>query len=182
VDIWLSLMLIAVFDGIAIFFIVRVFIIALSFRKGEVPYVPIGKKDMKVAVAALKLQQKDRFLDIGSGDGRVVLYVAKLYPDINCTGIEKNKLLVLWSRFLAWILRRKNAIFFVEDATKFDYNGYNKIFMYLTLDLIVQIMPRLKKILKSGARVVSCKFGFGALINKGDFEDIGKDGTQLWVK
>jgi hypothetical protein len=179
---YLALILIIFLYGVAIFFIIRTFVIAFSFKKGEVPYVPISKSEMMSAILALDLIKSDNFIDIGSGDGRVVMAVSKLYPDIQCTGIERNKLLVIWSRFVAMIFGRKNVQFDVADALKHDYSQFNKVFMYLTLDLIVPLVTKFDFMLGSDAKVVSCKFGFGGLINKGDFKDIGEGGTQLWTK
>jgi len=181
-DVWAAWIVVIVLYGVAIFFIVRTFVIALSFHKGEVPYVPINRKEMMLAILALKLRDGDRFIDIGSGDGRVVMYVAHVYPGVKCVGVERNRLLVAWSKFKSFILRRKNVEFIIADAVTYDYSEFNKIFIYLTMDLIEPLVTNLDIVLVNGSKVVSCKFGFDELVNDKDLEEVGDNGTQLWVK
>lgn len=168
--------------GIAVFFIMRALLVGLSFKKGEVPYVPSSKVDMIEAIDALGFVEGDNLIDIGSGDGKVLFYIARKYPDIMCVGIERSKLLVLWSNFVTKLLNYKNLRFEVADALKYDYSRFNKVYLYLTKELIVPLMPKLIPGLKRGSKVISVKFGFLGLLDGKEVEKIGERGTQLYTK
>ena len=165
--------------GVAFFFILRALLVGISFSHGDVPYVPIDRSEMILAIKALNLSKGDRFVDIGSGDGRVVVYVAKKYPEIECVGVELNSLLILWSRFIAWVLRLNNVKFIRADALEFEVSSFNKLFIYLTLDLVTPLVSRMLLELKPGSLVVSCLFGFGGIVQNG-VESVGRKGTELW--
>lgn len=168
--------------GIAIFFIIRALLVGLSLKKGEVPYVPSSKVDMIEAIDALDLVKGDNLIDIGSGDGKVLFYIARKYPDIICVGIERSKLLVLWSNFVTKLLNYKNLRFELADALKYDYSLFNKVYLYLTKELIVPLMPELIPQLKVNSKVVSVRFGFLGLLEAIEVEKVGEKGTQLYTK
>ncbi|WP_174874071.1 class I SAM-dependent methyltransferase [Vogesella oryzae] len=55
-----------------------------------------------IAALAGFLSPGARVLDLGSGDGRVVLQLAALRPDVSVCGIENALLPWLWSRWRYW--------------------------------------------------------------------------------
>lgn len=60
------------------------------------PYVPTLKRDLGVLFSYLKLSSKDHFVDLGSGDGRVLAAAAKSGACVS--GVELNPFLVVISR------------------------------------------------------------------------------------
>jgi len=56
------------------FFLLRTIIIALSMF-GKVPYVP-SNKVFKEVIKHMEIKEGDKVLDIGSGDGRVLIYAS----------------------------------------------------------------------------------------------------------
>lgn len=175
------------FYGLAIFMIVRTMIVALSFRD-PVPFVPVEGKLLKKAVHLLSIQPGDRVIDIGSGSGKMVVSAARQYPAANFTGIDVNRSLLFWSRFMAWLYRCKNCTFIKADAREIDYSPYNKVFMYMTGGFVAQLIDKLAEELPPGAIVVSVAFGFGRKFeeeNSVEVYELGKkssDKVSVWRK
>lgn len=67
------------------------------------PYLPTLKGRMDDIFTLLDLKPGQRLLELGSGDGRVLLAAAK--KGIYATGYELNPLLVIWSKLVTWRYR-----------------------------------------------------------------------------
>ena len=71
--------------------IVIVALSLLSLAMGAVsfaPWVPIAKSDLKRVLELIEVCDGNVFYDLGSGDGRVMLYLAKKFPQAKFIGIE----------------------------------------------------------------------------------------------
>jgi SAM-dependent methyltransferase len=81
--------------------------IALAFGAGAIfgaPYVPILKRDSSALLTFSELKSGDRFIDLGSGDGRLLKAAAQ--RGIYGIGYEINPLLYIVSRLVTWPERR----------------------------------------------------------------------------
>jgi predicted RNA methylase len=139
--------------------ILRTFVIIISMLF-PVPFLPSGGI-FKEVLTKLDIKDGDNVLDVGSGDGRVLIYASKQYPNSNFVGIEKNIFLVIYSELLRRITGRKNLKFVHKDAIKFKYSRYNKIYMYLTPEFVDRLMIKIKDEVKEGTRVVNLHFKLG---------------------
>ena len=83
---------------ILVFIIFALFTFVIIFGA---PFLPTLKRQIKPAMKLLNLKEDQRLLELGSGDGR--LLVAAAEAGLNVTGIELNPLLVLYS----WLITRK---------------------------------------------------------------------------
>jgi SAM-dependent methyltransferase len=72
------------------------------------PYLPTRRAQLNAALDLLDLKPGQTLLELGSGDGRVVLAAAK--QGWNVVGIELNPVLVLVSRLRTWRYRRQVRI------------------------------------------------------------------------
>ncbi|PLS81136.1 hypothetical protein CYG49_02765 [Candidatus Saccharibacteria bacterium] len=61
------------------------------------PYVPTRREDIEKALAIARLKPGDTIIDLGSGDGRLLLAAAK--RGIHAVGYELNPLLVLVTKW-----------------------------------------------------------------------------------
>lgn len=77
------------------------------------PYLPTLRRQTKVALDLLDLKPGQTMLELGSGDGRVVLAAAK--RGWNVVGIEINPFLVVISRLVTWRYR---------DQVRIIWGGY----------------------------------------------------------
>jgi SAM-dependent methyltransferase len=96
------------------------------------PWHPISRKDLKRALDFCEAQVGERIIDLGSGDGRVLITAAKDYGLFG-TGIEIDPLKV-------WLANLRVRVAGVRDKVKIvranifdaDYSDADILFIYLT--------------------------------------------------
>lgn len=101
----------------------------------------------------------DVVMDLGSGDGRIVIAAARTFG-ARGIGIEIDARLVAQSRDLA---RRASVAerteFLLEDIRKADLSKASVVTIYLLPFLIDQLQPRFLDELRPGTRIVTHAFG-----------------------
>lgn len=109
------------------------------------PYVPTRARDLEELFKVAKLTKKDVFIDLGSGDGRLVLAAAQ--RGIKSIGLELNPLLVLLS---LWRIRGVRKLASVHYKNYWRYklpDDTTTIFVFLAKPF----MERLKTYLQAEA-------------------------------
>ncbi len=89
-------------------FILVVILLVLAFGMVVIfgpPYLPTRRLQIETSLDLLALEPGQTMLDLGSGDGRVLLAAAKRGWKV--VGIELNPVLVLTSKLLTWRYRRQ---------------------------------------------------------------------------
>lgn len=126
-----------------------------SSFKGS-PYVATRKKRVEEILAEAGLKKGKVFMELGSGDGRVVKEAVEKYG-VRGIGVDINPLLVFWARFLA--RKFKDKIYFVRKNI-FDVNLREADYLYLFLmpKLIEKLTPKMEKELRKGTIVISHGF------------------------
>lgn len=84
-------LVILIWVGIAV---VILFMFVVAFGA---PYLPTLRKEIEPAIQLLGLKPGQTMLELGSGDGRMLIAAAQ--QGINCVGYELNPLLYFYSRF-----------------------------------------------------------------------------------
>lgn len=108
-----------------------------------VGYAPIAEQTPNELFSKLALSPTDTFVDLGSGDGRVVVAAAK--HGMQATGVEANPALVRQSQIVAQ--EAGVAVNFIEtDLVSVDLNPYTIIYMYLGKPLCDAVLPKLKEL------------------------------------
>ena len=92
------------------------------------PYLPTRRRYSKTALDLLALEPGQTMLELGSGDGRVLLAAAK--RGWNVVGIELNPLLVLFSKIYTWRYRRQVHIIW-GDYFKVKWPPVEGIFTFM---------------------------------------------------
>ena len=101
----------------------------------------------------------DRLIDLGSGDGRIVIAAAQ--RGATAIGIEIDSMLVEKSRAAARRLRLDDrATFVTQDLFETDFGGYDVITLYLLPDVNKRLAPKFLA-LRPGTRIVSHDYGLG---------------------
>lgn len=131
------------------------------------PFVPSSRKNILKAFQKYDLGVKHRFIDLGSGDGRVVISAARMGAE--AIGVEINPFLVFWSRFWAFVLR-KNAKFILGSYWNVDLSNYNFLFVYLYPEVVKKMEEKIFSTMPKGSIVVSNTFEF----NRDPIERIGR--------
>ncbi len=147
-------------------FLTELFLIGLLIFAGyllvsgvvSVPWVRTRKKISKAMMDLAELQPGQCVLDLGSGDGSLVLEAAKL--GAIGVGIEQMGWLVRVSRFRARRAKLENATFLRANIFKTDLPDADVIFAYLFPEFNERLTPILKKRYPAGTRVISRDFRF----------------------
>jgi len=100
------------------------------------PYVPTLKKQAGIALELLDLQPGQTLLELGSGDGRVLIMAAR--SGLNVIGIELNLFLVVVSWLRTWRYRKQVRIIW-GNFWRTPWPECDGVFVFL-LD---RFMPRL---------------------------------------
>ena len=136
---------------IVLILLVYIIYLLLYSMIGGAPYAALSHNRIVTMYKLLKPKKGRRFLDLGSGDGRVVKYFAK--KGVDSYGIEINPLIYVVSKFNTRGIKKshiKLGDYWGEDFSKYDY---------ISLWVVPHTMPRLekklKKELKKGSLVVS---------------------------
>lgn len=143
---------------------------------GGAPYVPSDDRivDMMVSLAGIK--EGEKAADLGSGDGRIVVSLAK--AGAVADGYEISPFLVWYSRYrLKKEGLSKNAKILQKNFWKVDFSDYDVIALYQVTYVMNGLEKKLLKELKPGARVVCNAFKMPNWKPKTQ-----KDGVFLYVK
>lgn len=133
-----------------------IFLLSYSLIFGA-PYAGIGKKRMDTMLDVLNIKKGERFLDIGSGDGRIVIEASR--RGAKAYGIEINPLLVLFSKIRVF-LTKSTATIDLQDAYEHDYSYYKYVTIWGTTHMLKGIEDKLYMQLPKGAKVASNHFKF----------------------
>jgi len=126
----------------------------------RVPFVPVAQYVVEALKKEEPLKAGDVFYDLGSGDGRAVLAMARAFPEAHTVGVEKGPLPYLISRLKLRFAKTKNAAFFYKDFSKISLADATHVYMYLYPDVVQKLLPKLESELKPGATVIVCDFPF----------------------
>jgi SAM-dependent methyltransferase len=124
-------------------------------RADEVPYVSTPPNVVAVMLAIAEVGPKDYVVDLGSGDGRIVIAAAKRYG-ARALGIDYDRTLIDKSRETA--AREgvsERATFLFQDIFTSDFRDATVVTMYLLPEVNLALRPRLLFDLRPGTRVVS---------------------------
>jgi len=127
-----------------------------TFRT-QVPYFPSSQPVWEAVAAALPARPGLRIIDVGSGLGGMTLHLARLRPDIECTGIELAPLPWLYS-FLRAKLTGSRARFIRGDYEKIQFQHYDLVFAYLSPAVMNALYAKARREMKAGALLISYEF------------------------
>jgi SAM-dependent methyltransferase len=118
------------------------------------PYLPTLRPQLNLALDFAKLKPGEILLELGSGDGRVLLAAAK--RGYKVVGIEINPILFLVSKIVTWRYRELVEVRF-GDFFRVEWPNPRAIFVF-GLD---RVMTRLDKKIKRSGRLPIRLISFG---------------------
>ncbi len=142
---------------LAIVFLLSIFGLMMYAMVFGAPFATVAPNRIETMIKLLKLKKGEKLVDLGSGEGRIVIAFARL--GFESHGYEINPALVAWSRFRIRQLGLKDKAFihfksyWMEDLSKFD-----AVTVYGIAHMMARLEKKLKKDLKPGSRVVSNYF------------------------
>jgi len=132
-----------------------VFVFGFAWGAG---YYPTPAKAIDDAGKLLDPKEGDRVFDLGCGFGKVVLRLAKRYPNVYFTGVEVDPIKFLWCKLAIRANHLGGRVEVVrENLLRMDLSDASGIFVFLSRE--TSIMDRLQKKVfaetREGTKVVS---------------------------
>lgn len=121
-------------------------------------WYPISKTELKRALDFCDTKPGERVIDLGSGDGRVLIAAAKDYGLVG-TGIEIDPFKVWLSNFKVRRAGIQDQVNFVRtNLFNYDYSEADILFIHLTHQAVDKLFPDILKQLKPTVKILSYKF------------------------
>ncbi|XP_032388942.1 ATP synthase subunit C lysine N-methyltransferase [Etheostoma spectabile] len=161
--------LVALYAGAAPF-------VAPALRKVCLPFVPATTAQVENVLGVLRARS-GTLVDIGSGDGRIVIAAAK--HGFQASGFELNPWLVWYSRYKA--LREgvhRSTSFHISDLWKVSFAQYSNVVIFGVPQMMDQLELKLASELPSTAKVVACRFPFPTWVPE---NTAGEGIDTVWV-
>lgn len=159
------------------------FILLLVFQTHaqnlDVPYVPTPNDVVERMLDLADVAPGDYVIDLGSGDGRIVIAAAKRGAVGH--GVDLNPERVREARENAELEGVSDRIMFLqEDIFETDFNKASVVTMYLLTSVNRELRPTLLEKLRPGTRVVSHSFDMGEW-KPDDFQRYANRNIYFWV-
>ena len=123
------------------------------------PFVPIAPTVLKRMIELLTIQPGEKAADLGAGDGRVVIELAR--AGAKAQGYEINPLLVLASRKnIKHAEMARQASVHWKNFWKQDLSSFQVVTLFGMPHMMKKLQEKLAKELKPGSRVISHQFKF----------------------
>jgi SAM-dependent methyltransferase len=133
-----------------------------AWDDGTVPFVVSPDAVVERMLYLAQPKAGERLVDLGSGDGRIVIEAAKRFG-ARGLGVDVDPTLVKLARENA---KRAGvealASFEVKDLFETDLRGVSVVTMYLLPEVNLKLVPRFIDQLRPGARIVSHDYDLGA--------------------
>lgn len=128
----------------------------------EAPFITTPDNIVPVMLDLAGVTAADTVYDLGCGDGRIVIAAGK--RGARGVGVDLDHVLIANAKVAARQAGVADRVRFERgDLFKMDYHEATVVMLYLSERLNLQLWPRLKAQLKTGARIVSHRFKMGDL-------------------
>jgi len=128
---------------------------------GDTPYVQTPQNVVDHMLQTAKVGAGDYVIDLGSGDGRMIITAAKKHG-ARGFGVDLDRRLVqLANRLAARAGVADRAVFYERDLYQTDLSPASVVTIYLLPEVNLMVRPKLLATLKPGTRVVSHDYDMG---------------------
>ena len=150
-------------------------------RPPDVKYVPTPQSAVDAMLELAHVTANDVVYDLGSGDGRIPITAAQRYG-ARGVGIEIDS---YYLRFafdnLAKAGVADRVVFLNQDLFESDISPATVVTLFLLPRLNQELMPKLKRELRRGARVVSHQYDMGEQWPPDETRDVNGLTIYLWA-
>ncbi len=156
--------------------------LSVSAQRGQevAPYVPTVMEDVRLLLDLAQVGPGDYVLDLGSGDGRIVIEAAR--RGAMGHGVEIREDLVQEARRAAARAGvGERTLFLQQDLFTMDIRHATVVTLYLMPDVNLQLRPKLLADLQPGTRVVSNSFHMGDWQPDARVQGRSSGGLLLWI-
>ena len=158
-----------------------VFLAAVGSRAQlAAPFVVTDARDVALMMRVADVGPGDYLVDLGSGDGRIVIAAAE--RGALAHGVEIDPALVLRAGARARAAGVADRTAFVEgDLFEADLSGATVLTLYLFPEAMLRLRPKILESLAPGTRVLSNSFDFGEWKPDRHLESASSGGLLLWI-
>ena len=147
----------------------------------DVKYVPSPDSVVEAMLKLAKVTAADVVYDLGSGDGRIPITAAKIYG-ARGVGIDIDRLRILEANDNLRKAGVGDRVRFIQgDLFEADISEATVVTLFLLTRLNQQLMPKLKRELRPGTRVVSHQFRMDDSWPPEQVEDVNGLAIYLWT-
>jgi hypothetical protein len=112
---------------------------------GDAPFIPTPSNAFTTIMTALDIGSSDIVYELGSGDGRFLLFCASREPSARYIGIEHNFLLSCIARTRQWLSGIQNVEFRRGNFYNTDISEATKLYAYLLPSVMDRMLPSLER-------------------------------------
>lgn len=132
---------------------------ALIINLNGAIFVPTDDKRLKTMLKLAKAKQGEKIIDLGCGDGKILLALAQ--KGLRVEGVDINPLLLRRYKNRAQKMKLDKYIHvYRKSMWRVNMKDYDLVFIYGMSHIMRRLEKKLRKELKPGARVVSNYFEF----------------------
>lgn len=150
----------------------------LGALRSRVPLYLSSRHAKSELLHLLPARQDLRFLDIGSGTGGLLAYLAKMRPDIALDGIESAPALWLYSRLR---LSRRATVRLGNFWDK-DLSSHDVVYAFLSPEPMARLWDKAKREMRPGSLFISNSFAIPGVAPDAAIElhDLNRGRLMLW--
>lgn len=150
-----------------------------SSRRPDVRFLPTPQNVVDAMLEFAQVGPRDVVYDLGSGDGRIPITAARRYGAIGI-GVEIDPVLVRLAEDNARQAGVQNLVRFeTGDLFAADIRQATVVAIYLLPGMNIELMPKFRSQLRSGARIVSHHFAMGDRWLPDETRDV--DGLEVFL-
>ncbi|MEH2422590.1 MAG: hypothetical protein V7K48_17230 [Nostoc sp.] len=122
------------------------------------PYIPSNIRTINKVLKWLELKSDQVVVDLGAGDGRVIVLASLLYGS-KSIGVEIDSIRYVLAKFLILLLGLKGKATVIKgNLYNFDLSNVDIVMFSLLPASIQRLQPKLESQLPSGSKIVSFQF------------------------
>ena len=150
--------------GIVMIFILLLggFLLTLLINAFLIPLFRTPKEVLDEIIDMMELSKKDHLVDLGSGDGRLLL---KAYRNsmCKCTGYDISPIMLIIAQTKMYLQFpfNKDILFKPEDIYSVDLKNFTKIYCYLDQESMRILKDKFEKFVKNGGQIYSYRYNIG---------------------
>ncbi|MDD4382327.1 MAG: methyltransferase domain-containing protein [Candidatus Dojkabacteria bacterium] len=165
---------------IVIVLLIASFILSLLINLLLVPIIKTPKEVIDEILQLMDLKKEDTIVDLGSGDGRLLLK-AHEQSRCRCIGydISPIMLIIANTKRIVKFPFTKDIIFEPKDVFQVDLSGVSKIYCYLDQKSMDILKRKLEKFVEDGGEVYS--YGYGIKDIKNEKRVVLKNKKELYI-
>ena len=142
-------------------FLLIILFVNLSILQGifsAAPWVPLSKKNLVNLIDSLGAEPEEVVYDLGSGDGRWLFYFARHSSAKSIKGFELSYLMFFVYCFKKLFRGYPQVTVEIKNFYKTSFSAADVVLCFLTPMAMKKLLPKLKKEMKPGAKLISYAF------------------------